>query len=131
MPLASRRGAAAVAVVGGVVVFLLVVALAWSFRHVLARFFPVEHEGEVMRIAQFHKGGFDKTREETRQINQFAIIFADGFQCEGTDTSFAAVREGDRIRIRGYHDVKGAPVMDPEWWECDEAQLIELVEQRR
>ncbi len=58
---------------------------------------------------------------------QFALVFEDGFQCEATDTSFAAVREGDRIEIKGYHDVKGAPVLDPEWWECDEAQLLRIV----
>lgn len=102
--------------------------ITWKARSVLTRFFPIVHEGKVMRIATFHKGGHDRDREATRQINQFAIIFEDGFQCEGTDTSFAAIKEGDRIRIRGYHDVGGAPVMDPEWWECDEAQLEEIVQ---
>ena len=47
---------------------------------------------------------------------------------EGYDTSFAAIKEGDHIEIRAYHDVKGMPVMDPEWWECDEAQLVGLVD---
>ena len=79
-----------------------------------------------MRIGTFSKGGILRGEVDTRQIRQFALIFEDGFQCEGTDTSFAAVREGDRIRIRGYHDVKGAPVLDPEWWECDEAQLVSI-----
>jgi len=79
-----------------------------------------------MRIARFHKGGFSSTQEGTRQLAQFAIIFEDGFQCEGTDTSLAAVEEGDRIQIRAYHDVKGWPIFDPEWWECDEAQLVRI-----
>ncbi len=104
---------------------LLLVSL-WGARGVLARLFPIHHEGTVMRIATFHKGGMHQGEQGTRQIRQFAIIFDDGFQCEGSDTSFAAVKEGDRVQIRGYHDVKGAPVMDPEWWECDEAQLVEI-----
>ena len=112
--------------VGLGLLLVVLVAAAVSGRSVLARLFPMRHEGTVKRIAQFHKGGHDRRSEDTRQINQFAIIFEDGFQCEGTDTSFAAVREGDQIEIRGYHDVKGWPVLDPEWWECDEAQLVEL-----
>ena len=107
-------------------VLLLVVGGAWAGRGVVARFFPIRHQGTVMRIGTFHKGGMGASDQNTRQIRQFALIFEDGFQCEGTDTSFAAVREGDRISIRGYHDVKGAPVLDPEWWECDEAQLVEI-----
>ncbi len=106
------------------------VALAigvWSARGVVARFFPIKHEGTVMRVGTFHKGGFSRADQDTRQVRQFALIFDDGFQCEGTDTSFAAVKEGDHIRIRGYHDVKGAPILDPEWWECDEAQLVEIL----
>lgn len=119
-----RRGAAALTALGIIAAVLVLLALAWSGRTVLARLFPIHHEGRVKRIAQFHKGGFSQRDQGTRQVNQFALIFEDGFQCEGTDTSFAAVREGDLISIRGYHDVKGWPVLDPEWWECDEAQLL-------
>lgn len=105
---------------------LLVVAI-WLLRVPLSRLFPIEHEGEVLRIASFNKGGFSRAEEGTRQLNQFAIIFADGFDCEGTDTSFAAIEEGDRILVRGYHDVRGIPIIDPEWWECEEAQFIRIV----
>lgn len=109
-----------------VVVCLLLCAGLVSARGVLARFMPITYEGEVMRIAQFRKGGFNSKAENTRQLTQFAIIFTDGFQCEGYDTSLAAVKTGDSIVIRGYHDVKGWPVLDPEWWECDEAQLVSI-----
>ena len=109
-------------------VFLLLVLGLWLGRGVVARILPIEHTGEVMRIAQFHKGGVLRGEQGTRQIRQFALVFSDGFMCEGTDTSFAAVREGDTITIRGYHDVKGWPVMDPEWWECEEAQLVSMRE---
>lgn len=64
----------------------------------------------------------------TRQIRQLALIFEDGSQCEGADTSLAAIREGDVIEIRGHHDVKGVPVVDPEWRECDEAQLVSIAQ---
>lgn len=114
------------AAVGAVVLGLLACVGAWQFRWQLSWFFPIEHTGTVMRIGQFHKGGIVGRAEGTRQLNQFAIFFDDGFDCEGTDTSFAAVREGDRITLRGYHDVRGWPFADPEWFECDEAQLIRL-----
>ncbi|MCB9766183.1 MAG: hypothetical protein H6739_40785 [Alphaproteobacteria bacterium] len=113
-----------------ILVLLALLALpvvAWKARFLLTRLFPIDHEGTVMRIATFRKGGFNSRNEDTRQLNQFAIIFDDGFDCEGYDTSLAAVREGDVIRLRGYHDVKGFPVLDPEWWECDEAQLVGFV----
>ena len=109
---------------GGLLLGLL---LLWVLRVPLSRLFPIDHEGEVLRIASFNKGGFSRAEEGTRQLNQFAIIFADGFDCEGTDTSFAAIEPGDRILIRGYHDVRGLPVLDPEWWECEEAQFIRIV----
>ena len=112
---------------GGVLVVLLLAVGGWLSRGVLVRLFPIHHTGEVYRIGKFHKGGIASRGESTRQLNQFAIIFRDGFQCEGTDTSFAAVKEGDTVRIRGYHDVKGWPVLDPEWWECEEGQLVRLV----
>lgn len=115
--------------IAGVVAALLTLVVgAWAGRGVLTRFFPIAHTGTVMRIATFHKGGTRAADQGTRQIRQFALIFEDGFQCEGTDTSLAAIREGDVIEIRGYHDVKGMPVMDPEWWECDEAQLVAIEE---
>jgi hypothetical protein len=104
------------------------VVLAWFARGFLVRLIPIEHEGEVRRIADFHKGGFSSSGEKTHQLRQFAILFDGGFDCEASDTSFAVVREGDRVRIKGYHDVKGFPVMDPERWECDEAQLLEILE---
>lgn len=107
---------------------LLLLVGAWIGRGVLARLLPIEHTGEVLRIAQFSKGGHLRGEQGTRQIRQFALVFTDGFLCEGTDTSLAAVREGDVIHIRGYHDVKGWPLMDPEWWECDEAQLVSIVD---
>jgi hypothetical protein len=113
-------------IAGAAAALLALVLGAWAGRGVLARFFPVDHTGTVMRIATFHKGGTQAGDQRTRQIRQFALIFEDGFQCEGTDTSLAAIREGDVIEIRGYHDVKGMPVMDPEWWECDEAQLVAI-----
>lgn len=110
----------------GVVAALLLVA-AWMLRVPLSRLVPIRHEGSLARIESFHKGGFDRQREGTRQLAQFALIFDDGFICEGTDTAFAAVKAGDTVRIRAYHDVRGWPVFDPEFWECEEAQLVELV----
>ena len=101
---------------------------AWMSRTFWVRMFPIHHEGEVRRIADFHKGGFSSRGEKTHQLRQFAILFTDGFDCEASDTSFAVVREGDRIHIKAYHDVGGWPLMDPEWWECDEAQLLEILE---
>lgn len=115
-------------IAGAVAALLALLVGAWAGRGVIARFLPITHTGTVMRIATFHKGGTRAGDQGTRQIRQFALIFEDGFQCEGTDTSLAAIREGDVIEIRGYHDVKGAPVMDPEWWECDEAQLVAITE---
>ena len=111
---------------GVVVAGVLLLALLWTGRTVVSRLIPITHTGEVMRIATFHKGGIQRRNEGTRQLNQFAIIFSDGFQCEGSDTSFAAVREGDVITLKGYHDVRGWPLLDPEWWECDEAQLVRI-----
>lgn len=102
------------------------IAGTWALRVPLSRIAPIDYTGEVMRIAKFNKGGINRDREGTHQLNQFALIFEDGFQCEGSDTSFAAIREGDVIEIRGYHDVKGVPIFDPEWWECDEAQLVRI-----
>jgi hypothetical protein len=102
--------------------------VGWSFRTMVMRFAPVHHTGEVARIGTFHKGGIARKHAGTHQLNQFAILFVDGFQCEGSDTSFAAIKAGDIVEIRGYHDVKGYPVLDPEWWECDEAQLVRLAQ---
>lgn len=116
-------------IAGGVVA---VVALALGcagavkFRRPLSWLAPIEHTGTVMRIAEFTKGGWNARNEDTRQLRQFVIVFDDGFDCEGYDTSFAAVREGDVITLRGYHDVEGTPLLDPEWWECDEGQLVKL-----
>ena len=110
-----------------IAVILGLVVLSWLARHPLSRLLPIHHTGTVMRIAKFNKGGISRKAEETRQLTQFAIFFEDGFQCEGTDTSLAAVREGDVIEIRAYHDVAGWPILNPEWWECDEAQLNELM----
>jgi len=112
-----------------VVVILIVVVLAAAIkgRWVVARLLPIHHTGTVMRIKSFHKGFSDNN---TRQQRQFAIIFEDGFDCEGFDTSLAAVEEGDVIEIRAYHDVEGFPILNPEWWECDEAQLVQIVTPR-
>jgi hypothetical protein len=101
--------------------------LMWNSRMILNRLLPIHHEGVVKRIGTFDKG-FPRAGEvRTRQSRQFAILFEDGFDCEGYDTSFATVQVGDRISIKAYHDVVGFPVMDPEWWECDEAQLMQLI----
>lgn len=108
------------------VILVVLGFLAWKARFVLTLLVPMNHTGKVMRISQFSKGGWSSDREHTRQLVQFAIIFEDGYTCEGTDTSFAAIREGDVIEIRGYHDVRGLPLLDPEWWECDEAQLVKV-----
>ena len=110
-----------------IAILLIIVLSIWGTRRILSRFFPIDHSGKVLRIASFNKGGWSSKGEDTRQLNQFALIFEDGFNCEGTDTSFAAIREGDIISIRGYHDVTGFPFLNPEWGECDEAQLIEIV----
>ncbi len=116
--------------IGGGIVASVVALLAgtWALRVPLSRLLPMDHTGTVMRIAKFNKGGISRHTEGTHQLTQFAIIFEDGYQCEGSDTSFAAIREGDVIDLRGYHDVKGMPIMDPEWWECDEAQLVRIVQ---
>lgn len=110
-------------------VSLALVALcmgAVRLRWVVARVFPITHVGKVMRIETFSKGGLSRVVEGTGQLNQFAIVFEDGMSCEGWDTSFAAVKAGDVIEIRAYHDVKGWPVLDPEWWECEEGQLVNI-----
>lgn len=112
--------------IGAFAALLALMISSWLGRGVIVRFFPIRHAGEVMRIAPFHKGGIQGGAEGTRQLNQFAIVFVDGFQCEGSDTSLAAVREGDTIEIKAWHDVRGAPILDPEWWECDEAQLVRI-----
>ncbi len=119
----SRMVAAALAAAG---IAALTCAGAWTLRRPLSLLFPIEHTGTLMRVAQFHKGGYSGRAEGTRQLRQIVLIFEDGFDCEGTDSSLAAVREGDLITIRGYHDVRGTPFLDPEWWECDEAQLVRL-----
>ncbi len=111
-----------------VAVLVGVPLLAWQARGVISRLMPIHHEGVVKRIGTFNKGFPRSGEDSTRQSVQFAILFEDGFNCEGYDTSFATIKEGDRIEIRAYHDVKGMPVMDPEWWECDEAQLVGLVD---
>ena len=111
-----------------VVVLIGIPLLLWQGRTVITRLFPIQYEGVVKRIGTFDKGFPRSGEDSTRQSRQFAILFEGGFNCEGYDTSFAAIKEGDRIEIRGYHDVKGFPVMDPEWWECDEAQLIGLID---
>ena len=108
---------------------ILLLAAAWFARVPLSRLFPIHHTGQLKRIAVFHKGGFSRGPEGTRQLNQFALIFEDNFNCEGFDSSFAALRTGDSISIKAYHDVRGWPLMDPEWWECDEAQLVELIDE--
>ena len=115
-------------VVGLIVLLIGAVVLVWVARRPLSRLMPIRHTGKVQRIERFHKGGFSSPTEKTRQLAQFAIIFEDGFICEGTDTALAAVKEGDTIEIRAYHDVKGYPVLDPEWWECDEGQLVRITE---
>ncbi len=113
--------------VAGVLVLSILACLGIvRFRQTLTYFMPIEHTGTILRIADFHKGGFNSGNEGTRQLRQFAIIFEDGFDCEGTDTSLAALREGDQVTIRGYRDMRGWPIVDPEWLECDEAQLIKL-----
>ena len=111
---------------GMVVAAVVLLFLAVGSRTIWTRLMPIHHSGELYRIADFHKGGITRRSEDTRQLRQFALIFADGFQCEGYDTSFAAVKEGDIITIRGYHDVRGWPLLDPGWWECDEAQLVKI-----
>ncbi len=90
----------------------------WLF----ARMLPISYEGTVQRINPFQSAG---TTLGPRR--QFAIVFQDGFICEGNDTAFVTVKPGDRIEIVGYHDVKGWPILDPEWWECEESQLVKLV----
>lgn len=105
---------------------IVTLAAAWTLRTPLSRLFPIYHQGQLKRIAVFHKGGFSRGPEGTRQLNQFALIFEDNFNCEGYDSSFAAVKVGDHLKIKAFHDVKGWPLMDPEWWECDEAQLVEI-----
>jgi len=114
----------------GVVLLIVVLAVGWWGRRILVRLMPIHHEGTVLRIKQFRKGYGSNRDNDTRQQNQFAIIFEDNFDCEGYDTSLAAVEPGDRIRIRAYHDVEGFPILNPEWWECDEAQLDQIVDPR-
>ena len=105
----------------------LIFGVAVWLREPLSLLLPIHYTGKVSRIAHFSKGGLGSRAEGTRQLVQFAIFFEDGFDCEGYDTSFAAIREGDTIAIRGYHDVGGTPLLDPEWWECDRAQLDRLM----
>ncbi len=111
---------------GAVVVALLLGLVA--ARGVLVRFIPIEHTGVIKRIERFNKGGIASKMEGTRQLVQFAIIFEDGFVCEGSDTALAAIKVGDKISLKAYHDVRGWPLLDPAWWECDEGQLVKLFE---
>lgn len=104
----------------GLVLVLLVV---WWSRVIWMRLMPIEHTGVVYRINTFNKGWYDS--KGTRQQIQFSILFEDGFDCEGYDTSFVNVREGDRIKIKGYHDVGGWP-WKADFWECDEGQLVKI-----
>jgi hypothetical protein len=113
-----------IVVFGSIFAFLVVVI--WT-RPIWPRFFPKNHTGVVKRIKPFAKSGHFGNDKNSKQRFQFAIIFEDGFDCEGYDTSFAAIEEGDTIQIRGYPDWSGWPIIDPEWGECDEAQLIKLI----
>ncbi len=79
------------ALIAAVLLVLLGVGGVW-FRRPLSWLMPIDHTGTVLRIAEFSKGGLTSRTEDTRQLRQFAIIFDDGFDCEGVDTSFAAVR---------------------------------------
>jgi hypothetical protein len=109
---------------GVVLGLVLVLALPWMGRHLIARFFPLDHTGVVKRVGMVLKD--PQGTGSPRQTRQFAVLFEDGFVCESTDPALSAVKAGDRIKLRGYHDVHGWPVLDPEWWECDEAQLVSV-----
>ena len=115
-PLLSRRTKIIIA-------FIAVLLIVWWTRQLWIRFTPITHEGTVYRINSFDKGWYQT--KDTRQQVQFSVLFEDGFECEGYDTSFVNVREGDRIKIKGYHDVSGWP-WKPDFWECDEGQLVKI-----
>ena len=115
-PMFSRR----TKVIAGALLVLLI--LFWS-RTLIVRFFPIKHDGVVYRINTFNKGWYHT--KDTRQQIQFSILFEDGFNCEGYDTSFVNVEPGDRIVIKGYHDVSGWP-WKPDFWECDEGQVVKF-----
>lgn len=104
---------------------ILILLVAWWSRRLIVRLMPMDHEGVVLRISTFDKGW---RGGDTRQQRQFILYFEGGFECEAHDSSFAVVEKGDRIRIRGYHDTAGFPLLNPEWGECDEAQLVTIVE---
>lgn len=117
--------------VGIIVAICALLAGLFAARGLVMRFFPIELVGVVDRIEEFHSGGFRSSSEGKRQLRQFAVLFKDGRMCEGYDTSFALVKPGDQIEMRGYHDVKGWPLFDPEWWECDEGQLVQIIEKAK
>ncbi len=100
-----------------------VVAAGVAGRTLVSRFFPITHDGVVQRVGVVQNIGRVAPGEAVRT---FAILFEDGFVCESTTAAFAAVREGDRIHLRGYHDVSGWPVADPGWWRCVDAQLVNV-----
>ncbi len=83
----------------------------------LSKVVPVHHTGKVMRITPL-----DAYTPEARLM----VTFEDGFECQGNDDSFAAVREGDTIALKGRPYTAGAPFADPDWWDCKEARLVRL-----
>lgn len=101
---------------------ILILLVIWWSRVIWIRLMPIEHTGVVLRIDTFNKGWYEPN---TRRQVQFSILFEDGFQCEGYDTSFVNVREGDRIKMKGFHDVAGWP-WKADFWECDEGQLVKV-----
>jgi hypothetical protein len=101
-----------------VLVPVLVLTGAWFGRTLALRFFPIHHSGVVQRIGVVQNLGTGGP-----MTRSFAILLEDGFVCESTLPAFAAVQKGDTVHLRGYHDVRGWPVMDPGWWRCTEAQL--------
>jgi hypothetical protein len=113
-----KRVALALGAVGVVGVLAMVGAV--QGRGPLSRLAPIHHTGELLRIAPspVESGG-----------TGYELFFTDGFHCTGDDASFAALREGDTVKIRALHDVAGTPLIGADWWECTDARLEQLVAQ--
>jgi hypothetical protein len=115
--------------IGAAVALAAVIAfgcgLGWWSRWVVVRLLPMEHTGVVDRVTPFEKP-VNVRFSDTRTGRQFAVVFADGFNCEGWDSSLLTARPGDTATVVGYPDVKGYPLLDPDWWSCADAQLVHV-----
>ena len=115
-------------VLGALALVALVVGCAggWWFRWLVVRVLPMRHTGVVNRVGGFEKPVNVRFADPTRTGRQWVVVFEDGFNCEGWDSTLAAVQPGDTVEVVGFPDVKGFPLLDPDWWSCAEVQLVHV-----